>query len=104
MSLLSIPLSGAPELVGRRFRSAIRDRLRRRALRVERIGQRDGIEIVELGIVAERRIDVEHYWHFALLAGREALLGEAEAVDLLEVAAGGSGRHVVGRLPERLAR
>src|SRR3954469_22359147 len=55
ISLLSIPLSGAPELVRRRFHPAIRDRLRRFAQRVERIRQRDGVEAVELVIIRRRR-------------------------------------------------
>ena len=48
--------------------------------------------------VGERRIDVEHHRHLALLAGRHGLLGEAEAVDLLEIGADRQRRDVIGRL------
>ena len=59
---------------------------------------------VVLGVLRQRRIDVEHHRHLARLARLEALLGEAEAVDLLEVGADGRRRHVVGRLPGGRAR
>ena len=52
----------------------------------------------------ELRIDEEHHRHLALLAGLEALLGEAEAVDLGEIGADGRRRHVVGRVADDLAR
>src|SRR3954454_19147530 len=68
ITLLSIPRSGAPALVRRRFHAAIRNRLRRLAQRVERIRQRDGVEVVEFVILRERRIEIEHHRHLALLA------------------------------------
>ncbi len=49
-------------------------------------------------------IDIEDDRHLPLLAGRKALLGEAEAVDLVEIAADRGRRHVVGRLSGGLAR
>ena len=43
-------------------------------------------------------IDIEHHRHLALLARRHGLLGEAEAVDLVEIGPDRQRRHVVGRL------
>src|SRR5215471_2616172 len=77
---------------------AVRPRGLRVAYRIERVGQRDGVEVVLVGIRDELRIDEEHHRHLALLARLEPLLGEAEAVDLGEIGAGRRGRHVVCRL------
>src|SRR6478735_8088155 len=60
------------------------DRLRRRILHgKEGVGQDDRLGVVVLAVVDDCRIDVEHDGHFALLTRRQALLGEAETVDLL---------------------
>ena len=50
------------------------------------------LSAVLLGILGELGIDVEHDRHVALLAGLHRLLGEAEAVDLVEIDAGGRRR------------
>ena len=68
------------------------------------VGQRNRIQTVVLGVLDDLRIDEEHHRHLAPLAGLEALLGEAEAVDLGEVGADGRRRHVVGRVADDLLR
>src|SRR5690242_2304833 len=59
---------------GRQFVRLLRHAPRRLAIGIERVGERDGVEVVLLGILGKRRIDVEHDGHVALLARLEALL------------------------------
>ena len=81
-----------------RFRR-LGDRPLRLAQPVKGVGQRDGVEIVLVVIFHDRRIDIEHHRHLARFAGLQALLREAEAVDLVEISSDGRRRNVVGRLP-----
>src|ERR1700733_13495653 len=96
---ISSPVSkvslGLVRLAGRpRFRCRL-------AQGIERIGQGDGIQSVIIAVFDDRRIDIKHHRHFALLAGRHGLLGETEAVDLLEIRPDRQRRHIVGSLPGR---
>src|SRR5262245_35550407 len=54
----------------------------RLAYRIHGIRQRDGIEIVLLRILRQRRVDEEDDRHVTLLASLEPLIGEAKTVDL----------------------
>src|SRR3974390_1124943 len=79
-------------------RRALRSRLVRNAHRIERIGQRDQTSAVQLRILREFGIDVEHDRHLALFARLHRLFGEAEAVDLGEIDARGRRAHIVAGL------
>ena len=52
------------------------------------------LDLVETVILDDRRIDEEGHRHLDALAGLQRLLGEAEALDLVEIGAGGIGRHI----------
>ena len=65
----------------------------------ERVGQGDGLDVVQVAIGQDFRVDEEADRHVQLLAGLEALLVEAEALDLAEVPAGLERRDVEGRGP-----
>src|SRR4051812_20024777 len=78
-------------------RRAVRDGPRWLALRIERVGQRDGVEVGAVGVLRQRGIDVEDHRHVAGLARLQALLGEAEAVDLLEEGSGTERRDIISR-------
>ena len=71
---------------------------------IEGVGERDVLQRVLFGILGELGIDVEHDRHVALLARLHGLLGEAEAVDLLEIDAGGGRRDIVAGLRRGRAR
>ena len=66
----------------------------------ERVSERDGIDVAQLGILAEGRIDEEHHRHIDLLMRLEPLLGEAEALNLVEIDAGLQRRHIERRMPD----
>ncbi len=89
------PVQMRPDLSGLR---ALRHRLLRLAHRIEGVGERDVFQRVLFGILGELRIDIEHDRHVALLARLHGLLGEAKAVDLLEIDAGGRRRDIVAGL------
>src|SRR5262245_32633647 len=89
------PLSWSPLKLARNLVRCPSGRLLGLSLPVESVGQRDGIEIVLVAIASNRRVYVENHGHLARLARFQALLGEAEAVDLVEVAADCRRRHVV---------
>ena len=52
---------------------------------------------VEIGVLVDIGIDEEGHRHLDGLAGLQRLLGEAEALDLVEVDAGALGRDVEDR-------
>ena len=109
----AIPWSGAICALHRSFVLSFSPRARfdRRALalalvltdRIHGVREGDGVQVVEFGVLHQRRVDEEHDRHVARLAGLEPLLGEAEAVDLGEIGPGGRRRDVVRRLPNGLA-
>src|SRR5690606_39040951 len=65
--------------------------------RKERVGQGDRRHVVEVAVVGYLRIDEEADRHVDALARLEPLLGEAEALDLVEIGAGLDRRDVEGR-------
>src|SRR6185436_8232993 len=67
---------------------------RRFARRIESVGQGYGRQLLEVRIVDDRWIDEVSYRQLEGLTGIEPLRGEAEALDLVEVAAGLVRRHV----------
>src|SRR5262245_6355276 len=89
------PLSCSPLKLARNLVRRPGGRLLGLSLPVESVGQRDGIEIVLVAIGGDRRVYVENHGHLARLARFQALLGETEAVDLVEVATDGRRRHIV---------
>ena len=73
--------------------------------RIKCVAQRDLVDVLGVGILLDRRIDEKHHRHVDLLARLKRLLGEAEALDLLEIFADRVGRDIVDRLAgDRLAR
>src|SRR4029079_8875334 len=66
--------------------------------RVKRVAKRNLVDVLRIGILLDLGIDEEHYRHIHLLTGLERLLGETEALDLLEIFPRLVGRDIVGRL------
>src|SRR5579872_4132851 len=64
---------------------------------VEGVGKRDGVDIVEIAVLRDRRIDEEGHRHLRRRMRRELLLGEAEALDLVEIGPGLERRDIEGR-------
>ena len=94
-----------PPLELTRFRvRRLRHRLLGIGQPVEGIGQRDGVERILVAVIDDLGIDVEHHRHLARLARLHGLLGEAEAVDLVEIGADRRRRDVVGGLRGDRAR
>src|SRR5689334_25276530 len=60
------------------------------------VGERDRVDVARAGVVDDRGIDEERYAEIGALAGFQMLLGEAEALQLVEIDAGLDRRHVVG--------
>jgi hypothetical protein len=54
----------------------------------EGVGERDGLDVGRVRIVADLRVDEESDRQFRALARLQRLFGEAEALDLVEVLAG----------------
>src|SRR6185369_9003200 len=66
--------------------------------RVKCIAQRNLVDVAGVWIILDLRIYEKHHRHIDPLTGLQRLLGEAEALDLLEIFAGLVGRDVVGGL------
>ena len=74
------------------------------ALVVERVRQRNRRDVFCIAVVRHRRIDEEEHGKPLALARQEQLLGEAEALDLVEIPSGLERSHVESRRAEdRLA-
>src|SRR5256885_4818445 len=72
--------------------------------RVKCIAQRDLVDVPGVRVLLDLRIDEEHHRHVGTLAGFQSLLGEAEALDLLEIFADLVGADVEHRLPGQRLR
>src|SRR5208282_932190 len=52
---------------------------------IEGVGKRDGVHVVHVAVLEQVRIDEEDDRHVGALARAQALLAEAEALDLVEI-------------------
>ena len=64
------------------------------------ISQRDRVDALQLGILAEGWIDEEHHRHIDFLMRFEPLLGEAETLDFVEIDSGLQRRDIERRVPD----